>query len=68
MTYDSTRQTSVLYGGAVGSNETWEIGGTGWTLRATSGPRPLSDLALAFDSSRGATVLFGGRDFNTYVN
>jgi hypothetical protein len=63
MVYDSARRVTVLFGGfgASGPNrETWEWDGTGWLLRATSGPRARREHAMAYDSVRGVTVLFGG--------
>src|SRR6185436_10818389 len=40
--------------------ETWEWNGASWALRTTSGPSYRSFFAMAFDSRRGVTVLFGG--------
>jgi hypothetical protein len=54
----------VLFGGVdsnwVHNGETWEWDGSAWTLRAASGPGPRAWHALAYDSARGVTVLFGG--------
>jgi hypothetical protein len=52
----------VLFGGYDGaySGQTWEWNGSAWTLRSSSGPSPRAGHALAFDSGRGVTVLFGG--------
>jgi hypothetical protein len=54
----------VLYGGTNGGGnlaDTWEWDGTSWTQRTpTSGPGTVFDHALAYDSARGKTVLFGG--------
>jgi hypothetical protein len=74
MVYDSFRHVCVLTGADTGSggpnpdaaNETWEYNGTVWTLRVTAafptplGPMHLSDLAMAYDSDRHVSVLFGG--------
>ena len=34
----------------------------GWIQRTESGPSPRLKHAMAYDSARGVTVLFGGRD------
>ena len=36
-----------------------------WTLRTTEGPSARSEHAVAYDSCRGVTVLFGGLDGST---
>ncbi len=68
MAYDSRRRRTVLFGGIQprGSNstyfeDTWEWDGKSWIQR-TPPLRPFgrSGSAMAFDSSRGKTVLFGG--------
>jgi hypothetical protein len=41
-------------------NDTWEWDGADWTQMQDVGPPPRSRTALAFDSTRGRTVLFGG--------
>jgi len=56
MVYDSVRRVAVLFTGS----ETWEWNGQVWTRRAIAGPIPRSDFAMAYDSRRGVTVLFGG--------
>ncbi|HUN82431.1 MAG TPA: hypothetical protein VMV81_13085, partial [Phycisphaerae bacterium] len=70
MAFDSIRGVTVLFGGTVfddydyvRTNETWEWNGSVWNLRALGGPGPRDGHALAYDSRRGVTVLFGG---NTY--
>jgi hypothetical protein len=67
MAYDAARGDTVLFGGyAVTGNqftyngETWEWNGTAWTQRAVSGPSPRAGHAMAYDSARGVSVLFGG--------
>jgi hypothetical protein len=71
MAFDSARGVAVLFGGVVGiadNGETWEWnaaaagvqGVGGWMQRAIPGPSPRSSHAMAYDSARGVTVLFGG--------
>ncbi len=68
MCYDSARGVTVLFGGATGvsggvytgSRETWELGAGGWVLRADWGPSVRGAHAMAYDSVRGVSVLFGG--------
>ncbi len=66
MGYDSARGVTVLFGGVTGSavntpnGETWEWNGATWTRRFVTGPSPRSDHAMAYDSARRVTVLFGG--------
>jgi hypothetical protein len=40
--------------------DTWEFDGKRWTQRQDIGPGRLQNAAIAFDSSRGRMVLFGG--------
>ncbi|MBI5482183.1 MAG: hypothetical protein HY906_25230 [Deltaproteobacteria bacterium] len=66
MAYDATLQRTVLFGGE-GSDgtswgtwgNTWLWDGTAWTL-SNPGPSARDSLAMAHDSFRGQTVLFGG--------
>jgi hypothetical protein len=70
MVYDSHRGVVTLYGGSTSldpaavpphdRDETWEWDGDQWTLVATVGPGGKRNTAMAFDSVRGRTVLFGG--------
>ncbi|MBI1827591.1 MAG: hypothetical protein HYR83_14540 [Planctomycetes bacterium] len=66
MAYDWRRGVTVLFGGAGGVGpgtifgDTWEWDGTSWNQVATIGPVPRVYHAMAFDSTRGVTVLFGG--------
>jgi hypothetical protein len=65
--YDTARGVTVLFGGATSlesdglRGDTWEWDGTEWRERqpATS-PPPCWLHAMAYDSSRHVTVLFGG--------
>lgn len=64
--YDSARQRVVLFGGIQGwppyvLNDTWEWNGKDWTQRAPASSPPARGLhAMAYDSARQRTVLFGG--------
>ena len=69
MVYDLGRQVVVLFGGCPNPalGDTWEYDGVTWqqvtTANAPGFPRRYP--AMAYDSSRQRTVLFGGRDFST---
>jgi hypothetical protein len=64
MVYDTRRRVAVLLGGHENTNhtvgDTWEWDGTAWTRLAPSGPSPRFEHEMAYDSGRGATVLFSG--------
>ena len=71
MAYDAGRGRVVLFGGEVDGlcggwqaiywGDTWEYDGVTWTLVATaSSPSAQSGHAMAYDSSRGRVVLYGG--------
>jgi hypothetical protein len=68
--YDSWRGRTVLFGGTNGFGspvygDTWEWDGAAWTNVspvAAPAPPPRAWHAMAFDSARGRTVLFGGYD------
>ena len=70
MAYDGARSVVVLFGGmglGVGHvahccprDDTWEWDGESWTQRAASGPSARYAHAMAYDSVRQVTVLFGG--------
>ncbi len=68
MCYDSIRQRVVLFGGMDGSGavlgETWEYNpatSTWLQLNPAVAPSGRYDTAIAFDSARARTVLFGGQ-------
>ncbi|MBI1851060.1 MAG: IPT/TIG domain-containing protein [Planctomycetes bacterium] len=67
LAYDSLRGRVVLFGGLDASGifaDTWEWDGYDWERAASdsdSGPDVRFEHALAFDGTRGQTVLFGGR-------
>ncbi len=73
MTYDRTRNKTVLFGGFQGSgsinysycygplNDTWEWDGTNWQRRTTSStPPPSGGLQMAYDSRRGVLWMLHG--------
>jgi hypothetical protein len=69
MAFDSQRNQTVLFGGAVAAgrargpgvqDDTWAWDGENWTQLADSGPPGRYLHGLAYDSARGVTVLFGG--------
>lgn len=66
LVYDSGRQLCVLFGGSDAipdheNGETWEWNGTTWIQRTTTGSIPARwGHAMAYDSVRDVTVLFGG--------
>jgi hypothetical protein len=66
--YDPIRARTVLFGGADGSSlapvaDTWEWDGAHWFQQTpATAPPPRSGHALAFDSQRGRSLLFGGSD------
>lgn len=67
MAYDEARGVTVLFGGLKSPGtpikylaDTWEWDGSTWTLRDKDGPEQRAGHAMAYDSSRGAVVLFGG--------
>lgn len=57
MVYDSSRQTTVAFNS---ENQTWEYDGNTWGRKNTPASPDVGGAALAFDSSRGRVVLFGG--------
>jgi len=69
MVYDSDRQTIVLHGGFttvdptlgyIAIGDTWEWNAEGWRRASTAGPSARGFHAMAYDSHRAVTVLFGG--------
>jgi hypothetical protein len=66
LVHDAARARSVLFGGFQDQpmgplNDTWEWDGAAWVLRAPALNPPVRGLhAMAYDSDRGRTVLFGG--------
>lgn len=67
MAFDTQRGVTVLFGGNTGgfppesyNGETWERDASGWQLVSEGGPSPRERHAMAYDRSRGVTVLYGG--------
>lgn len=66
LAYDAERAVSVLFGGWDLTpfnrywNEVWEWDGNAWTPRMASGPAPRGEAAMAYDSVRHRTIVFGG--------
>jgi hypothetical protein len=66
VTYDTQRNRLLVFGGqdhysAVWFDQTWERTGGEWSLRPTLlHPAARASAAVAFDSSRGRAVMFGG--------
>jgi hypothetical protein len=62
--FASEHKLVVLFGGEgsgyVFRNDTWAWDGQAWTQMADTGPNPRRLHAMAFDSTRQRTVLFGG--------
>jgi hypothetical protein len=70
MVYDSSRGVTVIFGGWDFNtpsifNDTWELSGTTWTQITTNSTVPAARMnhAMAYDSVRRKTVLFGGIPF-----
>jgi hypothetical protein len=68
MVFDSARDVTVLFGGYYndgsghGLGDTWEWDGTNWALKTPSNmPSARNQHAMAYDSARGVSVLFGGQ-------
>jgi thrombospondin type 3 repeat protein/galactose oxidase-like protein len=67
MVYDAARGRIVLFGGERLSdgallNDLWTFDGTNWRpVTVALSPSPRAEFGFAFDTSRGRTVLFGGR-------
>lgn len=75
MAYDDRRGITVLFGGNTGDafspiydGETWEWDGTRWTQRLVSGPTARFSAVMGFDSSRGVSVMYGGRSRSILAN
>jgi hypothetical protein len=72
MAYDQRRAVTVLFGGMPQaddlesiSNDTWEWDGAAWSQRSSSTSPPARAIhAMAYDSSRDVSVVFGGYSAN----
>lgn len=68
MAYDHKRNKTILYGGMDGTGKIiddgiWEFDGSGWAnIRTAFMPAPRMLPGYAFDSKRGALMVFGGAD------
>ncbi|MBI5764465.1 MAG: immunoglobulin domain-containing protein [Planctomycetes bacterium] len=68
MAYDIARGVTVLFGGYddatnAPSGQTWEWDGTNWSQKSpVPAPSARFGHAMAYDSTRNVTVLFGGYD------
>lgn len=66
MAFDTIRGRAVMFGGMshttgpITYGQTWEWNGTTWTTVSTTGPSPRYLHAMAYDTARQNTVLFGG--------
>lgn len=66
MTFDSTRDVALLFGGGANGMEqsdTWSYDGQSWKslcAQGCMGPSARTQAMLAFDASSGKAVLFGG--------
>jgi hypothetical protein len=67
MVFDSTRGVTLLFGGNLSATnpacygDTWEWNGTYWLEHfGVGGPAPRTNHSMAFDPTRGVTVLHGG--------
>ncbi len=65
MAFDSDRSRAVLFGGKSSTEallrDTWEWDGSFWTQMDDIGPSARFLAAIAYDSARKVTLLFGGR-------
>ncbi|MCA8965908.1 MAG: hypothetical protein KDC48_13570 [Planctomycetes bacterium] len=72
--YDTMRGRLVLFGGrstalAADLGDTWEFDGSSWTqLMPAHSPSPRRWTAMAFDTLRNETILFGGATGSTYYD
>jgi hypothetical protein len=68
LAYDPASATTLLFGGIDNDggtlNDTWQWDGAQWTSSTPAGesPPPRSYASLAYDSSAGTLVLYGGLD------
>jgi hypothetical protein len=62
VSYDSTREVVVSFGGYDGTflRDTWAWNGATWQQKSSTGPAARADASMAFDQTDGAMILFGG--------
>lgn len=64
MVYDSVQGVSLLYGGRTPngtfSTDTFSYDGNSWSVVATGSPGSRTRYSMAFDMTRGASVIYGG--------
>ncbi len=69
MTYDTSADGVLLFGGAGGSNRTWTLTNGNWTeLYPTASPAPRARASMAYDNVTGQALLFGGETGSTDRN
>jgi hypothetical protein len=65
MAYDRKRERVVMFGGdtteRAATGDTWEWDGKMWHRAATEGPGPRTRHRMAYDASRGVTLLYSGQ-------
>lgn len=72
MAYDSSRDTTVLYGGNGNGwpykNSIWEFDGTNWSEKSTANrPNAVYGMAMAYADHISKTILFGGSNSSDVV-
>lgn len=63
MCFDEARGVVVLFGGMLQGSDrerTWQWDGVSWSIAAEVGPGKRLSTAMAYDSERGVSILFGG--------
>jgi hypothetical protein len=62
--FDTAQNAAILFGGSRASggesDETWTWTGVVWERLSVLGPTPRYGAGMAYDESRGMTILFGG--------
>jgi len=70
MTFETDRQRTLLFGGALENgeycNETWEFDGKNWKRLDVPSPPIYPGYCLAYDVHRGVAVLYGGAGRETW--
>ena len=75
LAFDSTRNRTVCFAGlsnisdpSSAFGDTWEWDGQDWTQMADTGPAARAFHAMAYDSERARTVIFGGQVAGGFLN